>query len=100
MTDKPEEMKDEQQAAPEQEPVETFYDEEDEAPKGGWHPGAAFCEMKDKAREKVMECVPLEVTEHLANSRKEFILAGIAFAESRIRKIDEHLAKAREMHST
>lgn len=83
-------------AAPE--PVETYY--EDESRESGWkQPLEWVCDGAGCVRDKVLKAVPVEVAEHLANSQKEFIRAGIALAEARMRKTDEWLERARTLHA-
>ncbi len=85
--------------APEVEPVETYYDEEPESGSSSrLRVVEAACEMGEQARDAVLERVPVEVTEHLAASKNELLKAGIALAEASIRKTDDVVGHARELH--
>lgn len=79
---------------PTQEPCDTFYDDEGKC----WRGGAALNELSERARDRMLRFVPADVTEHLVNSQKEFIKAGIALAESQMRRADNTARRAREVH--
>ncbi len=87
-------------SAPKAEPVETHYDDE---PKGAscsrLRVLEAACEMGEQVRDEVLKRVPVDVAEHLAASRKELLRAGIALAEAHIRKTDEMVGRARDLHA-
>ena len=84
---------------PQVEPVETYYDEEPESGSSSrLRVVEAACEMGEQARDAVLERVPVEVTEHLAASKNELLKAGIALAEASIRKTDEVVGHARDLH--
>lgn len=76
------------------EPVDTYYDE------GHGMPGAChrLQDFAERMRDGILKAVPADVTEHLVNSQKELIRAGIALAESRMRHADETVRRARDLH--
>lgn len=94
----------EQSAAPEAgqaaepETVETWYDDEDAPGAGSWAGRLSLCSLKDRMRDDVLRRLPVDVTEHLVNSRKELLRAGIALAESGIRSADETAQRARDLN--
>lgn len=85
--------------ATEEKVVETYYDEDEDAESCGFAPGKALCEAAERVRDKVLEVLPVEVTEHLVNSQKELLRAGVALAEARMRKADEVAQRARALHT-
>ena len=79
-------------------PFETHYEERTGTAWFAWNPVECLNDAASCVRDTVLKVVPVEVTEHLGNSQREFILAGVAMAESGIRSIDCLLQRAREVN--
>lgn len=81
-------------------PFETHYDEGDRTGAAwfAWNPVECLNDAAACVRDTVLKAVPVEVTEHLGNSQRELMLAGVALAESGIRSVDEVLKRARELN--
>ncbi|MDK2971095.1 MAG: hypothetical protein PWP23_850 [Candidatus Sumerlaeota bacterium] len=93
-------MADEQKTeAPEEKVVETYYDEDEHTESAWRQPGRMLCGVVERAHDEVLKALPVEVTEHLANSHKELIRAGVALAEARMRKCDQTVQRARDLHT-
>jgi len=103
MSDQPGSNQEQHHTTPkdEQEPVvDTWYDDEEKKNESSWKkPSLDLCALRNKMEERILKVVPVEVTEHLANSRKELFLAGIALAESGIRKADATVQRARDLNT-
>ena len=83
----------------EEEPFQTYYEEEDG--KCGWRVKMGPEDVKEAVQgicDSVLRTVPVEVTEHLANSQKEFLKAGVAFAESVMKRADKRVERAKDLH--
>ncbi|MCB2154122.1 hypothetical protein KQI84_04500 [bacterium] len=83
----------------EEEPFQTYY-EEDEG-KTGFRVRMRPEEVKEAVQhicDSVLRTVPVDVTEHLANSQKEFLKAGVAFAESVMKRTDDRVKRAKDLH--
>lgn len=79
-------------------PFDTHYEERTGAAWFTFDPVECLNEAASCVRDTVLKVVPVEVTEHLGNSQREFILAGVALAESGIRSIDSVLKHARDLN--
>lgn len=79
---------------------ETFYDEEGggENPRWNFDAAGALCGVLGGLRDSVLRTLPVNVTEHLVNSEKELIKAGIAMAESQMRNADDMLNRAKDLN--
>lgn len=90
----------ETQAPAEEEVFETYYDDDEAETQSRWHfkPGDVACDAARRVHDGVLKFLPVEVTEHLANSQKELIKAGVALAEAGMRRTDDTVKRARELH--
>lgn len=84
-------------STPNPEPVETFYEDPNPG-KRHFRPFQQLCDARNRVRDRVLKTIPVEVTEHLVNSRREFFMAGIALGEAGVRQADDLLKRARELH--
>ena len=94
-----ESKKDEGAAAAEAtETFETYYDDSEE---GGscWSmkdPMKGVCDTMGTVHNGMLKFLPTDVVEHLGNAQKEFLRAGVALAESRMRSIDKTVQHRRD----
>lgn len=94
-----EETKTKTEESKEGEPFQTYYEEEEG--KCGWRMRMNPEDVKEAVQgicDSVLRTVPVEVTEHLANSQKEFLKAGVAFAESVMKRADNRVKRAQDLH--
>src|SRR5690606_14764061 len=79
---------------------ETYYEDENDEKNRRWSFDAAgaLCGVIGGLRDTVLKTLPVDVTEHLVNSEKELIKAGIALAECKMRGADDLLNRARDLN--